>query len=178
MASSDDKIILAKYLWQRIYQLGTRSIMGVPGDMKLELLDYVDDANLKWVGSANELNAAYAADGYCRVTGAPGVLVTTMGVGKLSALNGVAGAYTEQVKVVHIVGTTGTSVQQRRAIIYHCLGPNPDHRVYEKISSHVRAAYCWLDDITKAPRAIDSVLRTCVTRSLPVYIFVPMDFVH
>lgn len=52
-----------------------------------------------------------------------------MGVGELSALNGIAGAYTEQVKVIHVVGTTATEVQAKRLMIHHCLGPNPDHKV-------------------------------------------------
>lgn len=52
-----------------------------------------------------------------------------MGVGELSALNGIAGAYTEQVKVIHIVGTTSLAAQESRAMIHHCLGPSPDHRV-------------------------------------------------
>ncbi|KAL3458089.1 thiamine diphosphate-binding protein [Aspergillus heterothallicus] len=173
------QIPLAAYLWRRIRQLGVQSVMGVPGDMNLELLDYIDDVEeLSWVGNANELNAAYAADGYARVKGCPGVLVTTMGVGELSALNGVAGAYTENVKLIHIVGTTATRAQQARAMIHHCLGPNPDHRVYAKISESVRTAHCWLDDVGTAPGEIDRVLLECYLHSLPVYIFVPMDFVH
>ncbi|KAL2808449.1 thiamine diphosphate-binding protein [Aspergillus granulosus] len=170
---------LAAYLWRRIRQLGVQSVMGVPGDMNLELLDYIDQVDgLSWVGNANELNAAYAADGYSRVKGCPGVLVTTMGVGELSALNGVAGAYTENVKLIHIVGTTGMRAQKSRAMIHHCLGPNPDHRVYSAISDSVRTAHCWLDDVNTAPGEIDRVLRECYLHSLPVYIFVPMDFVH
>ncbi|KAK5242985.1 Pyruvate decarboxylase 1, partial [Exophiala xenobiotica] len=50
-----------------------------------------------------------------------------MGVGELSALNGVAGAYTEQVKLIHIVGTTARELMKKRAMIHHCLGPEPDH---------------------------------------------------
>ncbi|PVH71380.1 pyruvate decarboxylase [Cadophora sp. DSE1049] len=178
-AEEPQSLALAFFLWQRIRQLGVQSIMGVPGDMNLELLDYIDDVEgLNWVGNANELNAAYAADGYCRVKGTPGVLVTTMGVGELSALNGVAGAYTEQVKLIHVVGTTATETQEKRAMIHHSLGSNPDHRVYDKISTHVRATHCWLDNIATAPHEIDRVLRECYLQSLPVYIFVPMDFVH
>lgn len=52
-----------------------------------------------------------------------------MGVGELSAINGIAGAYTEQVKVIHIVGTTATDTQSQRLMIHHNLGPSPDHRV-------------------------------------------------
>ncbi|CAH0025268.1 unnamed protein product [Clonostachys rhizophaga] len=177
-AADETQIPLSLYLWRRIRQLGTQSIMGVPGDMNLELLDYLYDVDgLFWVGNANELNAAYAADGYARVKGSPGVVVTTMGVGELSALNGVAGAYTE-VKLIHIVGTTATHVQAKRLMIHHNLGPNPDHKVFEKISSHVRCAHAWLDDPATAAAEIDRVIMKCLVDSLPVYIFVPMDFVH
>ncbi|CZR68750.1 related to pyruvate decarboxylase [Phialocephala subalpina] len=171
--------------------------MGVPGDMNLELLDYIKDVDgLRWIGNANELNAAYAADGYSRIKGCPGVLVTTFGVGELSALNGIAGAYTEQVKVIHVVGTTSTTAQKNRLMIHHCLGPSPDHKVRVTPNHHVRAAHCWLDNPETAASEIDvgipthrtltpanhhlhqRVFRECYVHSLPVYIFVPSDFVH
>ena len=71
------------------------------------------------MGNANELNGAYSADGYARVKGAPGVcrisrlrrltqVATTYGVGELSAINGIAGAFTECVPIIHIVGNTAT----------------------------------------------------------------------
>ena len=51
----------------------------------------------------NELNGSYAADGYARINGL-GVLVTTFGVGELSAVNGIAGSYAERVPVIAITG--------------------------------------------------------------------------
>jgi hypothetical protein len=45
------------------------------------------------VGNANELNASYAADGYSRVKGGLGVVITTFGVGELSALKQVNSIY-------------------------------------------------------------------------------------
>jgi pyruvate decarboxylase len=45
-----------------------------------------DHPKLTWVGCANELNAAYAAEGYARVHRGIGVLLTTYGVGDLSAV--------------------------------------------------------------------------------------------
>jgi pyruvate decarboxylase len=60
--------------------------------------------SLNWLGVCNELNGAYAADGYTRIKGVPGVLVTTYAVGELSAMNGVAGAYAEHAGMIHIVG--------------------------------------------------------------------------
>ena len=48
-------------------------------DYNLQFLDRViAHSALGWVGCANELNAAYAADGYARIKGA-GALLTTYG---------------------------------------------------------------------------------------------------
>lgn len=51
------------------------------------------------MGNSNELNASYAADAYSRIKGL-GALITTFGVGELSAANGIAGAYAELAPVV------------------------------------------------------------------------------
>lgn len=64
---------------------------------------------LKWLGTCNELNGAYAADGYARIKGTPAALLTTYAVGELSAMNGVAGAYAEHAGMIHIVGMTARS---------------------------------------------------------------------
>ncbi|EXL41985.1 pyruvate decarboxylase [Fusarium oxysporum f. sp. radicis-lycopersici 26381] len=84
--------------------LGVRSVHGVPGDYNLALLDHVEPCGLRWVGNTNELNATYAADGYSKIKGIAAV-ITTFGVGELSAINGIAGAYAERAPVVHIVGS-------------------------------------------------------------------------
>lgn len=68
----------------------------------------------------NELNAAYAADGYARVNGMS-AMVTTFGVGELSAINGQAGSYAEYVPVVHIVGTPSTLSQKDGMLLHHTL---------------------------------------------------------
>jgi TPP-dependent 2-oxoacid decarboxylase len=50
-------------------------------------------------------------------------------VGELSAINGIAGAYSESVKVIHIVGTTPGPARAGRKMIHHSLGEDPDHYV-------------------------------------------------
>lgn len=76
--------------------------------------------NLKWIGNCNELNAAYAADGYARIKGIT-ALITTFGVGELSAINGIAGSYAENVPVIKITGTPPTKVMENGAIVHHTL---------------------------------------------------------
>jgi pyruvate decarboxylase len=65
---------------------------------------------MEWPGACNELNAAYAVDRYSHTRGLLGVLVTTYGVGELSAINGISGAYSEQVPIIHIIGTISTPI--------------------------------------------------------------------
>ena len=88
-----------------------------------------------WVGCANELNAAYAADGYARIKGA-GALLTTYGVGELSALNGIAGSYAEHIPVLHIVGAPSTGAQQRGELLHHTLGDG-DFRHFARMSEQI-----------------------------------------
>src|SRR5271166_2201411 len=80
------------YLLDRLAESGVTEVFGVPGDFTLEFLDHVVAHNkIRWVGNANELNAGYAADGYGRLRGMS-ALVTTFGVGELSAASAVAGS--------------------------------------------------------------------------------------
>ncbi|CAF0788339.1 unnamed protein product, partial [Didymodactylos carnosus] len=131
-----------------------------------------DFDGIKWGNNCNELNAAYAADGYARIKGV-GALLTTFGVGELSAINGVAGSFSEMVPVVHIVGTPATASQAKGALLHHTLG-NGDFRVFAKMYKEVTIAQA---DLNKhnAAEEIDRVLKKCVISVRPVYISLPVD---
>ncbi|KAI1448712.1 thiamine pyrophosphate enzyme [Annulohypoxylon stygium] len=168
-------IKLSEYLFARLKQLGVDSVHGVPGDYNLNLLDFVEPAGLHWVGNANELNAGYAADGYARIKGI-GALVTTFGVGELSAINAIAGAYVERAAVVHIVGTPTREAQDSRHYIHHTFNDG-EYRRFAQMHQHVTIAQASLRDPRMAPAQIDNVLQQCLLHSRPVYIEVPVDLV-
>lgn len=95
---------IGAYLIDAIHRAGVDKIFGVPGDFNLAFLDdIISNPNVDWVGNTNELNASYAADGYARLNGLA-ALVTTFGVGELSAVNGIAGSYAERIPVIAITG--------------------------------------------------------------------------
>lgn len=59
-----------QHVLSRLYALGISDIFGVPGDYAFPIGDAVcADTRLRWIGNCNELNAAYAADGYARLRG-------------------------------------------------------------------------------------------------------------
>lgn len=170
-----EQIDLAKYLFTRLQQLGVGSIHGVPGDYNLTALDYIEPAGLHWVGNANELNAGYAADGYARVKGIS-ALITAFGVGELSAINAIGGAYAEMAPVVHIVGTPPTTAQNSGACLHHSLG-NGNFRMFADMYKNVTVAQANLTDPSTAAMMIDRTLRECILQSRPVYIELPTNMV-
>ena len=92
-----NSLSVVAYTLQRLADLGIDRVFGVPGDYSFPINDAVEEnSQLTWVASANELNAAYAADGYARRRGAA-ILATTYGVGELSAINGVMGSLAEKL---------------------------------------------------------------------------------
>jgi indolepyruvate decarboxylase len=140
------------YLLDRLAELGVDRLFGVPGDFTLGLLDHVlDHEQMSWTGCTNELNAGYAADGYARLRGA-GALMTTFGVGELSAVNAIAGSYAEYVSVLHVVGGPATSTQRTGRKIHHTLGDGDFSRfadMYERIT----CASARLDDSNALARS-------------------------
>ncbi|EWY80938.1 pyruvate decarboxylase [Fusarium oxysporum NRRL 32931] len=175
MASVAPTINLADYLFTRLHQLGVRSVHGVPGDYNLALLDHVEPCGLRWVGNTNELNAAYAADGYSKTKGIAAI-ITTFGVGELSAINGIAGAYAERAPVVHIVGSPKRESQESRAKIHHTFNDG-DYRRFAAMSAHVTVSQVHLWDFRTAATQIDEVLKECLLKSRPVYLEVPVDMI-
>lgn len=164
---------VADYLLDRLAGCGIGHLFGVPGDYNLQFLDHViDHPTLHWVGCANELNAAYAADGYARMSGA-GALLTTFGVGELSAINGIAGSYAEYVPVLHIVGAPCSAAQQRGELMHHTLGDG-DFRHFYRMSQAISAASAILDE-QNACFEIDRVLGEMLAARRPGYIMLPAD---
>ncbi|HFW3881466.1 TPA: alpha-keto acid decarboxylase family protein [Salmonella enterica subsp. enterica serovar Cotham] len=164
---------VADYLLDRLAGCGIGHLFGVPGDYNLQFLDHViDHPTLRWVGCANELNAAYAADGYARMSGT-GALLTTFGVGELSAINGIAGSYAEYVPVLHIVGAPCSAAQQRGELMHHTLGDG-DFRHFYRMSQAISVASAILDE-QNACFEIDRVLGEMLAARRPGYIMLPAD---
>jgi pyruvate decarboxylase len=170
------EIKIGVYLFERLKELGVRTIWGVPGDYELAILDLPPEAGLQFSGNPNELVASYATDGYARVNGV-GAWIDTFGPGELSSYCGHAGAYTEFVPVAHIVGYPGRDAMNMHAIMHHTLGTGQFDMFHEMVK-HISAGTTILLDPKTAPQEIDKVLQIMLDESRPVYIGVPVDMSH
>jgi len=173
VTAPDALYTVGDYLLDRLAELGVTEIFGVPGDYNLAFLDHiVAHPAIRWVGNANELNAGYAADGYGRLRGMS-ALVTTFGVGELSAANAVAGSYAENVPVVHIVGGPSKDAQGTRRALHHSLGDG-DFEHFFRVSREITCAQANLMPAT-ARREIDRVLSEVREQKRPGYILMSTD---
>ncbi|MCV7283940.1 alpha-keto acid decarboxylase family protein [Mycolicibacterium wolinskyi] len=170
---TENAYTVGDYLLDRLAELGVTEIFGVPGDYQLEFLDHIlAHPRMTWIGGANELNAGYAADGYGRLRGMA-ALVTTFGVGELSAANAVAGSYAEHVPVVHIVGAPSKDSQAARRIVHHTLGDG-DFEHFLRMSREITCAQANLVPAT-ATREIDRVLSEVREQKRPGYLLLATD---
>ena len=74
---------------------GVDTIFGIPGTHNLELYRHLRDAGIRPVTPRHEQGAGYAAEAYARVSGRPGVVVTTSGPGLTNVMTAAATAYAE-----------------------------------------------------------------------------------
>lgn len=168
-------ITVAEYLFRRLAELGIKDIIGVPGDFNLDLVELIEhDERFRWIGECNELNASYAADGYAREHGIS-ALVTTYGPGELSAVNGVAGAYSEHIPLIKITGGIALAKQAKNLPLHHTLlngAYDQSLKIYQQITC--AAEILNFDD----PGAqIDRLIESCYQQKRPVYLQFPQDLV-
>lgn len=172
MNSSNPSV--SQYVAQRLADLGIDHVFGVPGDYAFSFNDAVEACPaLKWIASANELNAAYEADGYARRRGAA-ILTTTYGVGELSALNGVMGSLVHRLPVFHVVGAPSRRIVTQKLISHHSLGDGV-YGNHEKLS----AAVCGVSTVltpANAIREMERVIEEALAQSKPAYIVISEDY--
>jgi indolepyruvate decarboxylase len=167
-------ISVADYIVQRLAAEGINHCFGVAGDYAFPLCDAVDRSpDVKWIGCSNELNASYAADGYARIRGAA-MLVTTYGVGELSALNGVMGAKAERSLIFHVVGMPSHQNQLLGKIAHHTLG---DGVFGNFVNISAQAACCHaVVDPDNCILELERVVANARRNNQPAYIVVPSDY--
>jgi indolepyruvate decarboxylase len=164
---------IGDFLLRRLEEAGIRHLFGVPGDYNLALMQQLEDRGTpSWVGNCNELNASYATDAYARINGL-GALIVTHGVGALSAINGIAGAYSEHVPVILISGSLPLRAVQRGDLMHHTLADREKGN-FCRMFAEVTTAQAQLTP-ENAVSEIDRLIVTAWRRKLPVYMELASD---
>ncbi|MFI1439606.1 thiamine pyrophosphate-binding protein [Streptomyces fructofermentans] len=103
----------AEALVAQLESYGVEYVFGTCGHTNIALLDALGPSPIRFVIARHEQAAAHAADGYARMTGRPGVLLTHVGPGMMNAVTGVATAALDSVPLVVITGDIPSYYQGR-----------------------------------------------------------------
>ena len=88
---------------------GCRHAYGMPGGEVLVLLEALEAAGIGFTLCKHENAAGFMAEGSWQATGAPGILLTTIGPGLANGVNSIANAYQEQVPLIVLSGCIGAA---------------------------------------------------------------------
>ncbi len=98
---------------------GVDRIFGIPGEENLDVVESIRKSSIKLVLTRHEQSAAFMAATYGRLTGRPGVCITTLGPGALNLTTGAAYALLGAMPMIMITGQKGilSSRQARFQIV-------------------------------------------------------------
>jgi acetolactate synthase-1/2/3 large subunit len=106
---------VADLLARRLYEAGCRFAFGIPGGEVLTIIDALEKAGITFLLAKHENAAGFMAEGVHHMTGAPGILVATVGPGAANAVNVAANAEQDRVPLIVITGC----VDEDEAVTYN-----------------------------------------------------------
>jgi indolepyruvate decarboxylase len=173
-AATPAPISLPRYIARRLAERGVTALFGVPGATCDEMFTAARAEKFEIIVTSSDLEAGYAADGYARLKGL-GAVCVTYGVGTMSLVAAIGGAYAERSPLVLINGGPSAAdlagLRNQGLLFSHSIGKEQaDFRIFSEVTAHaVRVTE------RDATRQVDAALSEAIRRQRPVYIEVPKD---
>jgi acetolactate synthase-1/2/3 large subunit len=165
--------ISANLLTEYLERLGVEFVFGLCGHSIIGLLNALGKSRIRYITTRHEQVAAHMAEGYARVTGKPGVLMTHLGPGLTNAITGIANAALDSIPMVVIAGDVPSYYFGRHP--HQEFNMTLDGGQFELCRPFCKRVYR-VDRPEDLPRAVERAFHLAVTgRPGPVLVDVPMD---
>ncbi len=149
---------------------GVDTVFGIPGTHNLELYRHLRAAGIRPVTPRHEQGAGYAAEAYARVSGRPGVVVTTSGPGLTNAMTAAATAHAESQPVLVLSPGVPTGTEGADLGLLHEV---------KDASGAMQRLVRWSRRVRSADEAAEAVTEAFASfsggRPRPVHVEVPVD---
>jgi acetolactate synthase-1/2/3 large subunit len=160
-------------LTEYLERLGVEVVFGLCGHTLVGFLDALSKSNIHYISARHEQVAAHMAEGYARVTGKPGVVITHLGPGLFNAVTGIANAALDSIPMVVIAGDVPSFYFGRHP--HQEVNMFIDGGQYEVCRPFCKRIYR-VDHVEDMPRIMERAFHLSVTgRPGPVLVDVPMD---
>jgi len=155
---------------ETLRSLGVDTVFGIPGTHNLELYRHLTRLGIEHITPRHEQGAGYAADAYARVSGRPGVVITTAGPGLTNVITAAATAYADSIPMLVI------SPGVPRGLRGHDVGYL--HETKDSTGAMDRLLR-WSRRVSSPSEAADAVAEAFASfsgaRPRPVHVEVPVD---
>src|SRR5258708_669726 len=133
---------------------GVEAIFAYPGGASMEFHQSLTRSKIRTILPRHEQGGAFAAEGYARACGKPGVCMATSGPGATNLVTGIADAYMDSIPLIAITG------QVPQAMIGK--GAFQETDIFGVTLTIVKHSYL-VTDITDLPRIVKEAF--CIARS-------------
>ena len=145
-------------------------VFGIPGTHTLALHESLAGSSIRHIAPRHEQGAGYAADGYARASGRPGVCIVTTGPGLTNLMTAAATAYHDSVPLLIITPGMPSFAEGRDAGFLHQV---------KSQSGAMENIVHWSRRVASAREAVDSIDDAfdhfANARPRPVHIEIPID---
>src|SRR4051794_8948625 len=153
-------------------QAGVEVVFGLPGVHNLAIWRALADSPIRLVGVRHEQAAAYAADGYARASGKPGVALVTTGPGAANAVGATGEAWACGSPIV-VIATDIPAALRRPGVYRGVLHETTDQAA---LFGPVTKAQLRVSDASLIEAMVGSALQIAqLPPSRPVYLEIPTD---
>lgn len=103
-------MLVSEYIIKKLRSGGVKHVFGVTGTaVNMLFVTLGKEEGIDYICPLHEQGAAMGADGYARVSRRLGVAIATSGPGATNMVTGCAGAYTDSIPVLYILGQAAWS---------------------------------------------------------------------
>jgi thiamine pyrophosphate-dependent acetolactate synthase large subunit-like protein len=153
-------------------QAGVEVVFGLPGVHNLAIWRALADSPIRLVGVRHEQAAAYAADGYARATGRPGIALVTTGPGAANAVAATGEAWACGAPIV-VIATDIPAALRAPGVYRGVLHETTDQAA---LFAPVTKAQLRVSDAGLIGAMVTSALQIAsLPPSRPVYLEIPTD---
>ena len=150
----------SQVLLDSLHEEGVEYIFGIPGTLTLPFYDsLIDFPNIYPIVNRHEQGAAFAADGYSRVSGKTGVVFTVPGPGGTNIATALQSSKEDSVPVVAITSALSDAMRHKSAIhdvdmenaLVSCVKKVFVPNKVSEIKDYVKAAFLWANEGRPGP---------------------------
>lgn len=172
-----EKVNVSIQIVKHLQKKGIENVFGVIGSSMIRVFQGLGETEgIDYVCPLHEQGASMAAEAYARRTGKIGVALATCGPGATNTVTGCAGAYTDSIPVLYLIGHPNyNQLKKDLPIRFYAYQEFDLVRIFEPVTKYAVMVEKASDVLYEIDKAMDIAL---TGRKGPVMVAIPQDIIY